>query len=104
MSQIIKSFILLAILVALTGYKTNACPFSREQASVMLAKIRMYYPDLIQQQGTPYGMNQGYGQGQGLNNQGYGQGLNNPLNQGLTNPLNQGLTNPLNQGQGLAGR
>lgn len=94
MSQVIRSTALFVILIVLNGYCSQACPFSREQATVLLAKIRMYYPDLIQQQlNNPYnqnqgGLNQGYGQGQGYNNQGYNQG-NLPINQGNL-PLNQG--------------
>lgn len=78
MIQSRKSIIVMVVLVAVLGHSVSACAFSREQASVMLAKIRMYYPDLLQQQGY-------------MNNQ-YG-------NQGLTNPTNQyGQTYP-NQNQ-----
>lgn len=90
MSQVTKSIAILVVLLVLNdGYCSQACPFSREQATVLLAKIRMYYPDLIQQQqqlNNPYNQNQG-GLNQGYN-QGYNQG-NLPLNQGNL-PLNQG--------------
>lgn len=89
MPQITKSTTLLIVFIlVLNGYRSQACAFSREQASAILAQIRMNYPDLIQQQqlNNPLygqnqgGLNQGYGQGQGYN-QGYNQG-NLPLNQG----------------------
>lgn len=87
--------------MTLAANYTHACPFSREQASIMLAKIRMYYPDLLQQQGmmnNPYGTNQGLGQ-QGYNQQGYGQqGYNQQgyNQQGI--PQNQQGVIPQNQG------
>lgn len=94
MSQVTKSIAFFTIFIlVLNGCCSQACAFSREQASAILAQIRMNYPDLMQQQlNNPLygqnqgGLNQGYGQNQGYN-QGYNQG-NLPLNQG--NLQNQG--------------